>query len=173
MSLSARQTGLRRLTGGDGGESVLGNGEEVLGHGSEILEGRKERGHVSSRRVALPSGSSLFSLEEHLDPVTRTTKAPKTHLDQRQVEPEALSLGGERSSLLESLLHESEVGSLEERSGGPNRIGGVGDNNVEGVLNGGEVLESVGDVDGDLGVGENVGHSGEVDLGDSGDSLHR
>lgn len=97
--------------------------------------------------------------------------APKTHLDQRQMQPKRLSLSGERSTLLEGGLHEGEVRSLEEGSGGSNGIRGVGDDDIEGVLDGGEVLESVGDVDGDLGVGENVGHSGEVELRDSGDGL--
>jgi len=87
------------------------------------------------------------------------------------MQPKRLSLSGERTSLLERLLHQGEVRSLEERSGGSNGIGRIGDDDVEGVLNGREVLESIGDVNGDLGVGKNVGHAGKVELGDSGDGL--
>lgn len=87
------------------------------------------------------------------------------------MKPEALSLSGEGTVLLESLLHEGEVRSLEEGGGRSDGVARVGDDDIEGVLDGGEVLESVGDLDGDSGVGEDVGHAGEEHLGDSGDGL--
>jgi hypothetical protein len=159
-------------TGGDGSESVLGDGEEVLGHGPEVLYERERKRKKASAscvvfalRILPPSSLPSFLLPS-------IGKRP-TNLDQRKMQPEALSLGGEVSSLLEGLLHEGEVGSLEEGSGGSDGVRRVGDDDVEGVLDGGKVLKTVGDVDGDLGVGEDGSHSREVLGRDSGDGLKR
>lgn len=104
---------------------------------------------------------------------TRLSIRHQTNLDQGQVEPEALSLSAEVSTLLESLLHEGEVRSLEQACGRSDGIRRVGDDDIEGVLDGGKVLETVSDVDGDLGVSEDRSHTGEVDGRDSGDGLLR
>lgn len=94
-------------------------------------------------------------------------------LDERKVEPEALALSRERTVLLEGLLHERKVRSLKERRRRSDRVRRVGDDDVERVLDGREVLETVGDVDGDLRVREDIGHAGEVDLGHAGNGLQK
>ncbi len=90
-----------------------------------------------------------------------------------EVDPDTLSLGGNVSSGLESLLEECKVGLLEESLGGADRVRGVGDDDIEGALVLGvlEELEAVTDDNGGLGVGETLGHVGKVLLGDTGDSL--
>lgn len=68
-------------------------------------------------------------------------------------------------------MEKLEVGLLEERLGGTLGVGGVGDDDVEGVLVVIKELEAVADVDLDLGVVEASGHVGEVLLGEADDGL--
>ena len=65
------------------------------------------------------------------------------------MEPQALSLGGQVSALLQGILEELEVRGLEESLGGSNGVRRVGDDNVVLVFVVGEELESISDVDGD------------------------
>jgi hypothetical protein len=87
--------------------------------------------------------------------------ARETDLDQGQVEPEALALGRERAVGLESLLHERKVRRLEERGGRADRVGRVGDDDVERVLDRRQVLEAVGNLDRHPRVRQDVGHPGQ------------
>lgn len=82
-------------------------------------------------------------------------------LDEREVEPEALGLGGDVSAGGERGVEELEVGLLEERLGGTDGVRRVGDDDVVGGGVLGEELEAVADVDGDAGVVEEGGHVGE------------
>ncbi len=77
------------------------------------------------------------------------------------------------SSGLEGLLEQGEVGLLEEHLCGADRVGGVGDDDVEAGLVLGVLEESEAVADDDLGLGvvETLGHLGEVLLGDTGDGL--
>jgi len=92
-------------------------------------------------------------------------------LDQGEVEPEALSLGGDVAARSEGVMEELEVGLLEEGGGGANRVRGVGNDNIVGGLVVSEELETVADEDGDTGIGEEGGHVGEVLLGDANHGL--
>lgn len=92
-------------------------------------------------------------------------------VDEGEVEPDALSLGGDASSGLEGLLEELEVGLLEEGRRGSNGVGRVGDDDVELGLLVVEELESVANVDRHARVVEASGHVREERLGDAGDSL--
>jgi len=77
------------------------------------------------------------------------------------VEPEALALGRERAVGLEGLLHERKVRRLEERGGRADRVGRVGDDDVERVLDRRQVLEAVGNLDRHPRVRQDVGHPGQ------------
>ena len=75
------------------------------------------------------------------------------------------------TALSQGTVKKLKVGLLEEALGGALGVGGVGDDDVEGVLIVVEELEAVGDVDGALGVGEAGGHLREVFLGKAGNGL--
>jgi hypothetical protein len=72
-------------------------------------------------------------------------------LDQRQVDPQTLSLSAHVTTLAKSLFEEGKVWSLEQRSCGTNRVGRVGDDDVVRVFVLWKELETVSDEDGDLG----------------------
>lgn len=92
-------------------------------------------------------------------------------LDQGQVQPQGLSLGGHVTSLLERLLQQGKVRSFEEGGGRTNGVGRVGDDDVVLVLVLGQELEPVTDKDGNLGVLEDGRHVREVLLRDPDDGL--
>ena len=81
------------------------------------------------------------------------------------------TLGGDDAALAEGVVHELEVGLLEEALGGALGVGGVGDDDVEVVLVLLEVREAVADLDRGLLVLEADGHLGEVLLGEADDGL--
>jgi len=60
--------------------------------------------------------------------------SPPQLLDKRQVEPQAFSLSGQITSLLQSILQQLEVGSLEQSSGRSDRVRRVGDDDIVLVL---------------------------------------
>lgn len=86
--------------------------------------------------------------------------------DQRQVEPDAFSLRGDVTTVAKSLLEEDEVGLLEERVGGADWVGRVGDDDVELTFPVVQELEAVTDVDGDPRVVEAGSHVWKELLGD-------
>lgn len=80
-------------------------------------------------------------------------------------------MGGDDASLAQGVVHELEVGLLEQALGGALGVGGVGDDDVEGVLVIVKELEAIANVDLDLGVLEALGHAREVLLGQTDHSL--
>lgn len=92
-------------------------------------------------------------------------------LNEWEVDPQALSLGRDRTTFLKSFLEELEVRRLEESLGGTDRVRGVGDDNVVLVLVLGKELETVTNVNFNSGVFVAVRHEGEPLLRDSDDSL--
>lgn len=80
---------------------------------------------------------------------------------------------GNDTTLAEGVVEKLEVGLLEERLGGTLGVGGVGDDDIEGVLEVLKELEAITNVDLDLGVLEASRHVGEELLGETDDSLCR
>lgn len=92
-------------------------------------------------------------------------------LDEGEMNPQALSLGRDGTTLLESLLEELEVRGLEKSLGGTDGVRRVGDDNVVLVLVLGKELKTVTNVNFNSGVLVAVGHEREPLLRDSDDSL--
>lgn len=92
-------------------------------------------------------------------------------LDQRQVEPQAFSLSRQVSSLLQSILQQLEIWSLEQSLGGSDGIRRIGDDDIVLVLVLGKELESITNVDSDSRVLVAFGHVGEPLLGYSDNGL--
>lgn len=86
-------------------------------------------------------------------------------LDEGQVQPQGLSLGGHVTSLLQGLFQEGKVRSLEQGRGGSHGVRRVGDDDVVFILVFGQKLEPVPDEHGHLGVLEDGAHVREVFLG--------
>lgn len=78
---------------------------------------------------------------------------------------------GNNTTLAEGVVEKLEVGLLEEGLGGTLGVGGVGDDDIEGVLEVLEELEAIANVDLDLGVLEASRHVGKELLGETDDSL--
>lgn len=78
---------------------------------------------------------------------------------------------GDDTAIAESVVKELEIRLLEKGLGRALGVRRIGDNDVEGVLVVGQELESVSDMDFDLGVVVTGGHVGEVLLGEADDSL--
>jgi hypothetical protein len=89
----------------------------------------------------------------------------------RRKERRRTTLGGDDTSITQSVSEELKVGLLEEALGGTLGVRAVGDDDVELVLALLEELEAVADVDLDVGVLEADAHAGEVLLGDTDDGL--
>lgn len=51
-------------------------------------------------------------------------------VDEREVEPETLCLGGDVTTWSEGCVKKLKVGFLEQRFSGPNRVGGIGDDGI-------------------------------------------
>ena len=81
-------------------------------------------------------------------------------------------MGSDDTAFPQSVVHELEVRLLEEALGRALRVGGVGDDDIESVLVVIKELETIADVDFDLGVLVPSGHAGEVLLGETDDSLY-
>lgn len=144
------------LLGGEGSEGGLDDGVGVLGadHEADLAGGVGGDGGVG----VLGNGEDLLAglLEV---------------LDDGEVQPNVLGLGGDDTLLGEGLFQELKVGLLEEGLGGALGVGGVSDDDVKGVLVLGKELEAVANVDSDTGVLETNGEVLEVLLGDTGDGL--
>lgn len=80
-------------------------------------------------------------------------------------------MGGDDASLAQGVVHELEVGLLEQALGRALRVGGVGDDDVEGVLVVVEELEAIANMDLDLGVLKTLRHARKVLLGQTDDGL--
>jgi hypothetical protein len=80
-------------------------------------------------------------------------------------------LGGDDTSITQSVSEKLKVGLLEEALSGTFGVGAVGDDNIELVLALLQELESIANVDLDVGVLEADAHAGQVLLGDTDDSL--
>ena len=80
-------------------------------------------------------------------------------------------MGSDDAPFAEGIVEELEVGLLEEALSGAIGIGGVGDDDIEGVLVLVEELEAISDVNSALGVGETLSHAGKVLLGQTNDGL--
>lgn len=91
--------------------------------------------------------------------------------DDLEVDPDALSLGGDDTLLGEGLVEQLKVGLLKQGSSRALGVRGVSDDDIKGVLVLSQELEAVANVDLDTGVVEANGHVGEVQLRDTGDSL--
>lgn len=107
----------------------------------------------------------VFRLSENLP------SARKEVFDERQVDPLTFSLCGDGPSRCEGVVEELEVGFLEERLGGADGVGRVGDDDVVRRFVLLQELEPISDVDRDARIGEEGGHVGEVLLGDADDGL--
>jgi hypothetical protein len=92
-------------------------------------------------------------------------------VDERKVEPNTFSLSRDGSSSTKGFLEELEVGLLEERVGGTDGIGRVGDDNVEFVLLVVQEFESVADEDGDTRIFKSSGHVRKESFRDTGNSF--
>ena len=88
-----------------------------------------------------------------------------------RVEKVLTTLGGNDTSLTESVVEEPEVGLLEEALGGSIWVGRVGDDDVELALLLLEELEAVANVRRDGGVLVADGHAGQVLLAETDDGL--
>lgn len=91
--------------------------------------------------------------------------------DDLEMDPDALSLGGDNTLLGKGLVEQLKVRLLKQGSSGALGVRGVSDDDVKGILVLGQELEAVANVDLDAGVGEPDRHVGEVQLRDSGDGL--
>lgn len=91
--------------------------------------------------------------------------------DERKMEPHAFTLGGEDTLLGKSVLQELEKVRTKERFSRTIGVGGVSDDNVVLVGLVLQELETIANVDLDLGVLKANGHVGEVLFGDTGNSL--
>ncbi len=80
-------------------------------------------------------------------------------------------MGGDDTSITQSVSEKLKVGLLEEALSGTFGVGAVGDDNIELVLALLQELESIANVDLDVGVLEADAHAGQVLLGDTDDSL--
>lgn len=92
-------------------------------------------------------------------------------LDERKVVPDALCLSRDVTSFLQSLLQQLKVRLLEQRLGGTDGVGRVGDDAVVLILVLWQELEAVSDEDLDSGVGVALSHEGEELLRNTDDSL--
>lgn len=81
-------------------------------------------------------------------------------------------MGGDDTSITQSVSEKLKVGLLEEALSGTLRVRAVGDDNVELVLALLQELESIANVNPNVGVLEADAHAGQVLLGDSDDSLN-
>lgn len=91
--------------------------------------------------------------------------------DKRKMEPHTFTLGREDTLFGKSVLQELEEIRTEERLGGTIGIRGIGDNNIVLVNLILQELETVTDMDLDLGVLETNSHVGEILLGDTRNGL--
>lgn len=80
-------------------------------------------------------------------------------------------MGGDDTSITQGVSEKLKVGLLEEALSGTLGVGAVGNDNIEFVLALLQELESITNVDLDVGVLEADAHAGEVLLGDTDDSL--
>lgn len=71
-------------------------------------------------------------------------------------------MSADHTAGLERVVHELEIGLLEEGFGWPLWVAAVGDDDVEFAAAVAQEGEAVADIDGGFGVGEAGGHFGEV-----------
>lgn len=169
-------------------DAVLEHGTTELGDGKSssvdlrvvvpgVGNGTKGDGQVSGRVLGADHDTNLTSGvggdggEAVLDDREELGASFLEGLDEGKVNPQALSLGRDGTTLLKSFLEELEVRRLEKRLGGTDRVRGVGDNNVVFVLVLGKELETVTNVNLNSRVLVAVGHEREPLLRDSDDSL--
>jgi hypothetical protein len=92
-------------------------------------------------------------------------------LDERKVQPDALSLGRNVTVFLESFLQKLEIRLLEEGFGGTDWVGRVGDDNIKLVLSVLKELEAVANVNSHSRIVEAGRHVRQKLLGNAWDSL--
>ena len=86
---------------------------------------------------------------------------------------EHTTLGSNNPAFLKGTKEQLKVGFLEQALGRPLRIRRVGDDDIKAVLVVFQELEAIANVNLDLGVLVANGHSGEVFLGETNDSLRK
>lgn len=144
------------LLGGEGSKRRLDNSVGVLGahHEANLARGVGGDGGVG----VLGNGENVLA---------RLLEV----LDDGEVQPDVLGLGGDDTLLGQSIVEQLKVGLLEERLGRALGVGGVGDDDIKGVLVLGQELEAIANVDLDTGVVKANSEAREVLLGDTGDGL--
>ena len=104
------------------------------------------------------------------DYMTKTRRNVSTQQSHYDI-GEHTTLGGDNAAFSESSKEQLEVGLLEQALGRAFWVGRVGDDDIKAVLKVLQELEAISNVDLDLGVLVANGHSWEIFLGETDDSL--
>lgn len=122
------------------------------------------------RRDNTPRKSGISGTRGEGEYMTKTWRNVSTQQSHHDI-GEHTTLGGDNAAFSESSKEQLEVGLLEQTLGRAFWVRRVGDDDIKAVLKVLQELEAISNVDLDLGVLEANGHSREIFLGETDDSL--